>query len=81
MVNRVRDLHIIKVSHNKQLMIELSKCCRCKNESQSFPAEEKYRFRQLVFHAFAEEYISESKSAELMKVSQSESYLYARNVI
>lgn len=67
---RAKDLGIIKPGYHKQLMIEISKRGWRKNEPQPYPAEKPHHFRQLVFHALAEEYISESKAAELMNMSQ-----------
>ncbi len=71
---RARNLHIIKESYHKSLFIEFSKRGWRKNEPEPFPAEEPHHFQQLVFHALAEEYISESKAAELMNVPQFEFY-------
>ena len=71
---RAKDLGIIKPGYHKQLMIEFSKRGWRKNEPQPYPAEKPHHFRQLVFHALAEEYISESKAAELMNMSQAAFY-------
>ncbi|WP_345988738.1 XRE family transcriptional regulator [Sulfurimonas sp. HSL1-2] len=66
---RAKDLGIIKQSYHKQLMIEFSKRRWRKNEPQPYPAEKPHHFKQLVFHALAEEYIGESKAADLMDMS------------
>ena len=73
-LHRLRDLGVIKPSHYKQLKIEFSKCNWHNNEPQSYPAEEPHHFKGLVFHALAEEYISESKAAELMDMSVNDFY-------
>ncbi len=71
---RARHLKIIKESYHKSLFIEFSKRGWRKNEPQPFLPEEPHHFQQLVFHALAEEYISESKAAELMNMSQADFY-------
>ena len=71
---RTRNLGIIRESYHKSLIIEFSKRGWRKNEPEQYPAEEPHHFQQLVFHALAEEYISESKAAELMNMSQVEFY-------
>ena len=71
---RAKDLGIIKPSYHKQLMIEFSKRGWRKNEPQPYPPEKPHHFKQLVFHALAEGYISESKAAELMNMSQAAFY-------
>ncbi len=71
---RARNLGIIRENYHKSLIIEFSKRGWRKNEPQPFPAEEPHHFQQLVFHALAEEYISESKAAELMDLPQFEFY-------
>jgi Zn-dependent peptidase ImmA (M78 family)/DNA-binding XRE family transcriptional regulator len=71
---RAKDLGIIRESYHKQLMILFSKRGWRKNEPEPYPAEASHHFQQLVFHALAEEYISESKAAELMNMSQAAFY-------
>jgi Zn-dependent peptidase ImmA (M78 family) len=71
---RAKDLGIIKQVYHKQLMIEFSKRGWRKKEPKPYPAEIPHHFKQLVFHALAEEYISESKAAELMDMSIYEFY-------
>ncbi len=71
---RAKDLGIIRESYHKQLMILFSKRGWRKNEPEPYPAEESHHFQQLVFHALAEGYISESKAAELMDMSQAAFY-------
>jgi Zn-dependent peptidase ImmA (M78 family)/DNA-binding XRE family transcriptional regulator len=71
---RARNLGIIRESYHKSLIIEFSKRGWRKNEPERYPAEEPHHFQQLIFHALAEDYISESKAAELMNMSQAEFY-------
>jgi len=71
---RARNLGIIRESYHKSLIIEFSKRGWRKNEPEQYPAEEPHHFQQLIFHALAEDYISESKAAELMNMSQAEFY-------
>jgi len=71
---RAKDLGIIRESYHKSLIIEFSKRGWRKNEPERYPAEEPHHFQQLIFHALAEEYISESKAAELMNMSQAAFY-------
>ena len=71
---RARNLGVIKESYHKSMFIYFSKRGWRKNEPEPFPAEEPHHFEQLVFHALAEDYIGESKAAELMNMSQVEFY-------
>ena len=71
---RARNLGIIRESYHKSLIIEFSKRGWRKNEPERYPAEEPHHFQQLIFHALAEDYISESKAAELMNMSQAAFY-------
>ena len=71
---RTRNLGIIRESYHKSLIIEFSKRGWRKNEPERYPAEEPHHFQQLIFHALAEDYISESKAAELMNMSQAAFY-------
>ncbi len=71
---RAKDLRVIREQYHKSLIIEFSKRGWRKSEPEKYPAEEPHHFQQLVFHALAEEYISESKAAELMNMSQSAFY-------
>jgi Zn-dependent peptidase ImmA (M78 family) len=71
---RARNLGIIRESYHKSLIIEFSKRGWRKNEPERYPAEAPHHFQQLIFHALAEDYISESKAAELMNMSQAEFY-------
>ena len=67
---RLKDLHIISESHFNQLMITRSKN-GWKNKEPGEPVlpEKAHAFTQLLFHALGEEYISESKAAELLSCS------------
>jgi Zn-dependent peptidase ImmA (M78 family) len=71
---RAKDLGIIRESYHKSLMIEFSKRGWRKNEPEKYPPEEPHHFQQMVFHALAEGYISESKAAELMDMPQTAFY-------
>jgi Zn-dependent peptidase ImmA (M78 family)/transcriptional regulator with XRE-family HTH domain len=67
---RARDLGIISpVYHAHQMRRYRSKGWHRQEPGEGFPTEKAHRFEQLVFRAFAEEYIGESKAAELLKVS------------
>jgi Zn-dependent peptidase ImmA (M78 family) len=71
---RAKDLGIIKQGYHKQLIIGFSKRGWRKQEPKPYPAETPHHFKQLVFHALAEEYIGESKAAELMDMSVHDFY-------
>mgnify|MGYP000143695396 CR=1 FL=1 len=67
---RARDLGIISQAYRE----EQAKLFRIKGwyrqePGRAYPAERAHIFEQLVFHALAEEYIGESKAAELMSMS------------
>ncbi|MCF6172573.1 MAG: XRE family transcriptional regulator [Campylobacteraceae bacterium] len=67
---RAKDLGVIKPHYHKSLVIEFSKRGWRKNEPEPYAAENPHHFEQLIFHALAEDYISESKAAELMDMPQ-----------
>ena len=67
---RARDLGIISpVYRDEQAKLFRSKGWHLKEPGQDYPTEKAHIFEQLVFHALAEEYIGESKAAELMNMS------------
>jgi Zn-dependent peptidase ImmA (M78 family)/transcriptional regulator with XRE-family HTH domain len=68
-LRRAYDLGIIKESYYKYLVIEFSQRGWRKNEPYPTDKEESHHFTQLIFHALAEEYIGESKAADLMNMS------------
>lgn len=70
-LHRVQDLGIISSAYYE----ELAKLFRMKGwdlqePGLDYPTEKTHLFEQLVFHALAEEYIGESKAAELTNMSQ-----------
>ena len=67
---RARDLGVITLAYHKKLSMFFSMKGWRKNEpGRAYPAEKAHIFEQLIFHALAEEFIGESKAAELMNVS------------
>ncbi|NOS97096.1 MAG: ImmA/IrrE family metallo-endopeptidase [Methylotenera sp.] len=67
---RARDLGVISHAYHKSLSMFFSMKGWRKNEpGRAYPAEKAHIFEQLIFHALAEEFIGESKAAELMNVS------------
>lgn len=67
---RARDLGIISpVYRDEQAKLFRIKGWRLKEPGRDYPTEKAHIFEQLVFHALAEEYIGESKAAELMNMS------------
>ena len=67
---RARDLGVITPAYHKSLTMFFSMKKWRKNEpGRAYPAEKAHIFEQLIFHAIAEEFIGESKAAELMSVS------------
>lgn len=71
---RTLNLNIIKAGYHRQLIIAFSKRGWRKKEPQPYKSEEPHHFKQLIFHALAEEYIGESKAAELLGVSVQDFY-------
>lgn len=71
---RSLDLKIIKAGYHRQLIIAFSKRGWRKEEPQPYKPEEPHHFKQLIFHALAEEYIGESKAAELLGMSVRDFY-------
>ncbi len=67
---RARDLGIISPAYRDDLAkLFRFKGWHIKEPGRDYPAEKAHIFEQLVFHALAEEYIGESKAAELMNMS------------
>lgn len=67
---RARDLGIISPPYrDEQAKLFRIKRWHLKEPGQDYPTEKAHIFEQLVFHALAEEYIGESKAAELMNMS------------
>lgn len=67
---RARDLGVISPAYREeQAKLFRVKGWYRKEPGRDFPSEKAHLFEQLVFHALAEEYIGESKAAELMNMS------------
>ena len=67
---RARDLGIVTPAwRDEQAKLFRIKGWHLTEPGQPFPVEKAHVFEQLVFHALAEDYIGESKAAELMKMS------------
>jgi Zn-dependent peptidase ImmA (M78 family)/DNA-binding XRE family transcriptional regulator len=66
---RARDLGIISPAYREeQAKLFRYKGWNRKEPGRDYPTEKAHIFEQLVFHALAEEYIGESKAAELMNM-------------
>lgn len=67
---RLKDLGVITESKHRQYMFHFSKNgWRKKEPGEPYPIETTYLFPQLVHRAISENIISESKGAELLKIS------------
>lgn len=67
---RARDLGIVTPAwRDEQAKIFRFKGWHLTEPGKRYPAEKAHVFEQMVFHALAEDYIGESKAAELMKIS------------
>ncbi|MBP7074234.1 MAG: ImmA/IrrE family metallo-endopeptidase [Rhabdochlamydiaceae bacterium] len=67
---RLKDVGIIKESYFKSLVFFFNQKGWNKQEPGSkIPSEKTHIFKQMVFHALGEEYIGESKAAELLDYS------------
>ena len=67
---RARDLGIVSSAwRDEQTKLFRIKGWNITEPGKPYPAEKAHIFEQLVFHALAEDYIGESKAAELMKIS------------
>ena len=70
---RARDLGVITSAwHLSQVKWFNAKGWRTQEPGPALPPERSHVFEQLVFHALAEDYISESKAAELMAMPLSQ---------
>lgn len=70
---RLKDLGVIQEPYYKSLMIRFrQKGWHRKEPGQEIPPEKAHTFTQMLFHALGEEYIGESKAAELLSCSLSE---------
>jgi Zn-dependent peptidase ImmA (M78 family)/DNA-binding XRE family transcriptional regulator len=68
-LHRAEDIGIISNSLYLQLRSEFNERGWSKREpGEQYPKEETHIFEQMIFHALAEEYIGESKAAELMNM-------------
>jgi Zn-dependent peptidase ImmA (M78 family) len=64
---RLRDVGIIKESHFNHLIFHFNQKGWKKQEpGTQIPSEKTHIFKQMVFHALGEDYIGESKAAELL---------------
>lgn len=69
-LHRALDLDIVSPSYYQmQARLFRSRGWHVKEPGDPYAAEKEHVFKQLVFHALAEEYIGESKAAELMNAS------------
>ncbi len=67
---RVRDLGIVTPAwRDEQAKLFRIKGWHLTEPGRQCPAEKSHVFEQMVFHALAEDYIGESKAAELMRIS------------
>ena len=67
---RARDLGIVTPAwRDEQAKLFRIKGWHLKEPGKQYPTEKAHVFEQMIFHALAEEYIGESKAAELMKIS------------
>lgn len=67
---RARDLGIVTPAwRNEQAKLFRIKGWHLTEPGNQYPTEKSHVFEQMVFHALAEDYIGESKAAELMKIS------------
>ncbi len=70
---RLKDLMIIKESYFKNLIIRFrARGWHLKEPGLATPPEKAHTFNQMLFHALGEEYIGESKAAELLSCSLSQ---------
>ena len=68
--HRLKNLDIIRESYYKSLVIRFrQKGWHRKEPGIEIPPEKDHTFNRMLFHALAEEYIGESKAAELLSCS------------
>ena len=66
---RARDLSIVSTAyHQSQTQLFKSKGWHLTEPGPAYPAEKAHHFEQLIFRALAEDYIGESKAAELLNM-------------
>lgn len=66
---RARDLGIVSATYRQtQADLFKAKGWHLTEPGPAYPAEKAHHFEQLVFHALAEDYIGESKAAELLNI-------------
>jgi Zn-dependent peptidase ImmA (M78 family)/DNA-binding XRE family transcriptional regulator len=69
-LHRAEDAGIISNNLYRELRTEFNKRGWSKQDpGKPYPKEKTHIFEQMIFHALAEEYIGESKAAELMNIS------------
>jgi len=69
-LHRAHDLGVIPDSHHKEHAKRFrEKGWNLREPGEDYPAEDAFKFQQLIFRAFAEEYINMSKAAELLGIS------------
>lgn len=69
-LHRAQDTGIISANTYRQLRSEFNERGWTKREpGEQYPKEIAHIFEQMIFHALAEQYIGESKAAELMNIS------------
>ena len=67
---RLKDLGVIQAPYYKSLAIRFrQKGWHRKEPGLKIPPEKAHAFNQMLFHALGEEYIGESKAAELLSCS------------
>lgn len=65
---RLRNLGVITPSYHKSLFFMFrAKGWNTKEPGEQYPSEKAHTFEQLVFHAIAEDYVSDRKAAELLQ--------------
>jgi len=71
--HRLRDLKIISESHYKTIIADFKlKGWNLKEPGPQIPPNKAHAFKQMLFHALGEEYIGDSKAAELLQCSLDE---------
>lgn len=69
---RLKDLGVIQETYYKSLVIEMGRKGWRRKEPGIIPSEKAHTFNQMLFHALGEEYIGESKAAELLSCTLSQ---------
>jgi Zn-dependent peptidase ImmA (M78 family) len=69
-LHRLEEVGVISKNLYRELRAEFNERGWSKKEpGKQYPKEKAHAFEQMIFHALAEEYIGESKAAELMNIS------------